>query len=74
MGQGSGGLARLPVAFVVEADVGLSLDAGVDVPGGFAMADGDDAGGFHGESLGDLARTNPMLCQGMPLNPQFETK
>ncbi|MPN17572.1 hypothetical protein SDC9_164927 [bioreactor metagenome] len=38
------GLARLPEADVVERDVEMALDAGVHVPGGFSVADGDDAG------------------------------
>ena len=46
-GQGLADPLGLPAAGVVQADVGLALDAGIDVPGGFAMAHGDDAGGFH---------------------------
>jgi hypothetical protein len=42
---------RLPAAVGVERDVGVALDARVGVPVGFAMADGDDAGGFQGEFL-----------------------
>jgi hypothetical protein len=37
----------LPKARVVEGDIELSLDAGVDIPCGFAMAHGNQAGDLH---------------------------
>ena len=43
--------ARLPAARVIQADVELALDAGVDVPGRLSMANGNDAGGFHSVSF-----------------------
>ena len=40
-------LLSLPQAGVVEGNIQVALDAGVHVPGGFAVADGNDAGGVH---------------------------
>ena len=51
--QGLGQAVDLPAAFGVEFDVELPLDAGIDIPGGFAVANGNDAGGVHGV-LSDL--------------------
>jgi hypothetical protein len=45
-GHGRGETFGLPAAGVVEGDVELALDAGVDVPGGLAVADRQDAGDF----------------------------
>jgi hypothetical protein len=37
------------MAAFIKGNVQVPLDAGIDIPGGFAMADGDDAGGLlHG--------------------------
>ena len=36
----------------LERDVELALDAGVHIPGGLAMANGQDACGFHGVQRG----------------------
>ena len=47
IGQRLGQPARLLQAGVVERDVQVTLDAGVHVPGGLAMPDGEDAGGVH---------------------------
>ena len=49
--QGFADAAGLPTAGVVQADVELALDASIQVPGGLAVAHGDDAGGFHSFSL-----------------------
>jgi len=43
---------RLGAAGLVERDVGLALDALVDVPVGFAVADEADAGGHDGKVQG----------------------
>ena len=53
--------AGLPAAGVVELDVELALDARVDVPGGFAVAHGDDAGGFHRRIVWSGSRRVPSL-------------
>jgi hypothetical protein len=45
--QGACQLARLPLAGAVERDVQVALDARVHVPGGLAVAHGNDAGGLH---------------------------
>ncbi len=46
-GQGFGQLSGLPLASVVERNVELTLNAGVDVPSRLAMSNGNDSGGFH---------------------------
>ena len=46
-GQGLGQPAGLLQAGFVQGDVQLALDAGVHIPGGFAVANGEDAGDFH---------------------------
>ena len=50
IGQRQGGLAGLPQAHVVQRNVQMALEAAVHVPGGFSVADGDDAGGVHAMS------------------------
>ena len=45
-------LRRLPAAPSVEPDVQLTLDARGHIPGGLAVANGNDAGGLHGGSRG----------------------
>ena len=47
-GERAGQALSLPAPGVVQRNVELSLDARVHVPGGLAVADGDDAGGVHG--------------------------
>ena len=47
LGQAAREPLRLCAAGVVEADVELALDAGVHIPGGFTVADGENAGGVH---------------------------
>jgi hypothetical protein len=46
---------RLPEARGIETDVELALDAGVDVPGGFAVANGDQSGGFFHAGILEVA-------------------
>ena len=45
--QGLGQLRGLPLAFGVEGNVELALDAGVDIPSSFAMTDGQYSGGLR---------------------------
>ncbi|MNV81887.1 hypothetical protein D3C71_1755820 [compost metagenome] len=45
--QGLAQLGCLPQTGVVQWNVEVTLYAGVHVPGGFAMAYGNDAGGLH---------------------------
>jgi hypothetical protein len=47
-GERAGQALGLPAPGVVQRNVELALDARVHVPGGLAVADGDDAGGVHG--------------------------
>jgi hypothetical protein len=42
----------LPEADLIERNVQMSLNTIANVPGGFAMAHSDDAGGLHGNSGG----------------------
>jgi hypothetical protein len=42
-----GQLRSLPFTFGVQRYVELTLDAGVNIPGCFAMSDGNDASGLH---------------------------
>ena len=76
VGEGPRQLPRLPQAGVVERDVEMPLDAGVHVPGGFSVADGDDARSLHGRKcsqiesvevrlriLQQIARARLSVCQ-----------
>src|SRR5690606_9677989 len=47
----------LPQADVIERNVQMTLNASVNIPGSFAMADGDDAGSVH--------------AAGAPMAPEF---
>ena len=50
----------LPAAGVVQRNVQLALDAGVHVPGGFAVAQGDNAGSVHsGHILLEMRKSLP---------------
>ena len=40
-------LAGLPASGVIEFNIELSLNAGIDVPSGFAVSESNDAGGLH---------------------------
>jgi hypothetical protein len=48
--------AGLPAPGVIQADVLLPLDAGGDIPGGFAVTHGNDPGGFHSYSFYGASR------------------
>ena len=45
--QRLGQLCGLPLALGVQGNVELALNAGVDIPSSFAMADGYDSSGLH---------------------------
>ena len=57
--QGVGQLFGLPSAVLIEFNVGVPLDAGGAVPGGFAVAHGEDAG-----DLQDGSRQNAAIKLG----------
>ena len=59
--QGARQLARLPLAGAVERNVQVALDARVHVPGGLAVAHGNDAGGLH--FSGPVARGQAHLAR-----------
>ena len=46
-GQRPGDALGLPLAPGVETDIGMALQTHVDIPGGFAVANGNDAGRLH---------------------------
>jgi hypothetical protein len=47
LGQGQAHALGLPAAGVVQINVEVALDAGVDIPKRFTVADGENSGGLH---------------------------
>jgi hypothetical protein len=58
LGQGLPQQLRLALTVIIEGNVGMPLDAGAGVPGGFAMSNGNDAGRNH-----DLSLSPPRYSQ-----------
>ncbi len=69
VGQRLRGAFGLPAAPLIQGDVHVALQPGVGVPGGFAVANGNEAGGLHGvgqRGISILMRRGPAGGSGKP--------